>query len=625
MNFEDRKLALPDRILMKVEKPARYTGGEPNSICKEADPVRIRFCMCFPDVYEIGMSHLGLQILYGMMNAWEDVWCERVFSPWQDLDRILREEKIPLFALESQDPLSGFDFIGITLQYEMCYVNILQILELSGIPLRAADRGENDPIVIGGGPCTYNPEPLADFFDLFYIGEGETRYRELFDLYEEGLPRAEFLHRAAAIEGMYIPSLYKTEYHEDGRLLSMTPVYDDVPATVKKTLVKELDDCFYPTAPVVPLIQATQDRAVLEVMRGCIRGCRFCQAGQIYKPTRWRSVERLLEYARELMENTGYDELSLSSLSTSDYPYLNELLQELIRICSEKKINISLPSLRIDAFSLDVMNKVQDVKKNSLTFAPEAGSQRMRDVINKGITREEILNGAEMAFRGGWNRVKLYFMLGLPGERPEDVAAIAELCNDIAALYYETVPKEQRQGRVNITASSSFFVPKPFTAFQWAPMDRMESFLEKAAYCKESVMKQLNQKSISYHYHDSGTTLIEGVLARGDRRLSTVIETVYKNGGLFDAWTESFSLERWMDAFESCGLDPDFYVFREREKDEFFPWDLIDCGVSKEYLYREWLNAKAGKVTKNCADKCAACGCTSYMCGICISPKGGAA
>ncbi|MBR5420139.1 MAG: TIGR03960 family B12-binding radical SAM protein [Lachnospiraceae bacterium] len=625
MDFSERKLALPPEVLMRIEKPARYTGGEMNSIMKEADRVKIRFCMCFPDVYEIGMSHLGLQILYGMMNNYEDVWCERLFSPWTDLDAILRKENIPLFALESQEAVKGFDFLGMTLQYEMCYVNILQILELSGIPLYAAERGEDDPIVIGGGPCTYNPEPIADFFDLFYIGEGETSYRALFDLYEEGLPRQEFLRRAASIEGIYVPSLYDISYNADGTLASMEPNCEGVPRRVKKSLVKELDDCFYPTAPVVPFIQAAQDRAVLEVMRGCIRGCRFCQAGQIYKPTRTRSVEKLMNYAEQLLANTGYEELSLSSLSTSDYPELKRLLESLIEFCNAKMVNISLPSLRIDAFSLDVMNKVQDVKKNSLTFAPEAGSQRMRDVINKGLTKEDILNGAEMAFRGGWNKVKLYFMLGLPGEEEEDIAAISELCNDIAALYYDTVPKSERKGRVSITASSSFFVPKPFTAFQYAPMDRRERFLEKAAFCKKNVRAQLNQKSLVYHYHDADTTMIEGILARGDRRLSGAIETAYRKGALFDAWTETFSYERWMEAFADCGLDTDVYIFRERGGDELFPWDFIDCGVTKEYLYREWLQAKQGVKSSNCRERCTGCGCMTYQCGVCIAPRGGAA
>ncbi len=619
MNSADRKCALSSDILMMAEKPARYTGGELNSVMKKADQVKIRFCLCFPDVYEIGMSHLGLQILYGLMNSYEDVWCERVFSPWTDMDAIMREKKIPLFALESQDAVRSFDFLGFTLQYEMCYANILQVLDLSGISFLAKDRTEDDPIIIGGGPCTYNPEPIADFFDLFYIGEGETKYRELFDLYEQCTGREEFLRKAAGIEGIYVPSLYEAEVNEDGTLKSFTPKYADVPAKVKKTIVKDLNECFYPKKPIVPFIRAAQDRAVLEVMRGCIRGCRFCQAGQIYKPVRERSLETLKEYADAILANTGYEEISLSSLSTSDYSKLKELLEYLIVECSRKKINISLPSLRIDAFSLDVMNKVQDIKKNSLTFAPEAGSQRMRNVINKGLSEEDILRGSEMAFLGGWNKVKLYFMLGLPFEEKEDIAAIGELCEKITELYFDTVPKEKRQGRVEVSASSSFFVPKPFTAFQYAKMDTMESFLEKAAFCKKNIRSMHNQKSIRYQYHDAKTTIIEGIFARGDRRISDAIIRAYRDGALFDAWTENFSYERWMRSFGEAGIDISVYIFRERDENELFPWDFIDCGVSKKWLYREWQNARAGRVTRNCRDGCSGCGCGTFDCGICIS------
>ncbi|MBR1472203.1 MAG: TIGR03960 family B12-binding radical SAM protein, partial [Lachnospiraceae bacterium] len=477
----------------------------------------------------------------------------------------------------------------------------------------------------GGGPCVYNPEPIADFFDLFYIGEGEVVYRELFDLYEKCKEnkesREQFLRRAAAIGGIYVPSLYELSYHADGSLKSMQPKYADVPAKVRKVLAKDLDHSYYPLKPVVPFIRAAQDRAVLEVQRGCIRGCRFCQAGQIYKPVRERSVETLLSQAQAILKNTGYEEISLSSLSTSDHTGLKALLEQLIEECSRRKINISLPSLRIDAFSLDVMNKVQDVKKNSLTFAPEAGSQRMRNVINKGLTEEDILRGAEMAFRGGWNKVKLYFMLGLPFEQEEDVKAIAVLCNEIAKLYYETVPKEQRQGRVQITASSSFFVPKPFTAFQWAPMDTAEHFLTKASLCKRTVREQLNQKSITYHYHEAGTTIIEGVFARGDRKVAAAIEHAYKNGALFDAWTEQFSYERWMEAFAAAGVDYGNYIFRERGEEELFPWEIIDCGVSREYLLREWRMARAETKSSNCREKCTGCGCASYQCGICVSER----
>ena len=462
-----RNLALSDEILLKVEKPARYIGNEVNSVMKDKQDISVRFAMCFPDVYEIGMSHLGIQILYDMFNRFEDTWCERVYSPWPDLDAVMREKKIPLFALESQDPIRNFDFLGITIQYEMCYTNILQILDLSQIPLLAAERTWEHPIVIGGGPCSYNPEPIADFFDMFYIGEGETQYRALLDLYKtsrkNGLSREAFLEEAAKLPGMYVPCFYEVRYHDDGTIRSFEPTRPGIPRTVMKEIVTDVSDTYYPEKPVVPFIKCTQDRVVLEIQRGCIRGCRFCQAGQLYRPVRERSVEMLRDYAVKMLDSTGYDEISLSSLSSSDYSQLEELVNFLIDKCSEKKVNISLPSLRIDAFSLDVMKKVQDVRKSSLTFAPEAGSQRLRNVINKGLTEEDILKGAAQAFEGGWNRVKLYFMLGLPTETEEDIRGIAELSNKIAAVFYDTVPKEKRNGKVQIVASTSFFVPKPFT------------------------------------------------------------------------------------------------------------------------------------------------------------------
>ena len=619
-------LALSDDILMQVEKPARYIGKEYNSVVKDKDKIDIRFAMCFPDVYEIGMSHLGIQILYDMFNRMEGVWCERVYSPWLDLDAIMRKEGIPLFALESQDPIKDFDFLGITIQYEMCYTNILQVLDLAQIPLLAKDRDESHPIVIGGGPCSYNPEPIADFFDLFYIGEGETRYGELIELYrecrEKKLSRKEFLRKASHIPGMYVPSLYEVSYREDGCIASFQPIYEDVPAVVHKELVKDLSDTYYPMKPLVPYMKITQDRVVLEIQRGCIRGCRFCQAGQLYRPVRERNVDVLKQYATEMLKNTGHEELTLSSLSSSDYSRLPELIDYLIAECDRQHINISLPSLRIDAFSLDVMSKVQDIKKSSLTFAPEAGSQRLRNVINKGLTEEVILEGARLAFEGGWTRVKLYFMLGQPTETEEDIRGIAELCNKIAAEFFDTVPKEKRvNGRVQIVASTSFFVPKPFTPFQWAPQCTKEAFVEKAYFTRKCISEQLNQKSIKYNWHEADASVMEGVLARGDRRLGEVILRVYQKGCFYDAWSEYYKHDVWLETIRECGLDPDFYTTRVRELDEIFPWDFIDAGITKEFLKREWIKAQEETISENCKQKCQGCGAARWGCGICVEPR----
>lgn len=620
-----RKLALPDEVLLTVEKPARYIGNEVNMVEKDLNKIDVRFCMCFPDVYEIGMSHLGIQILYDMFNQREDTYCERVYSPWPDLDQIMREKNIPLFALESQDPIKEFDFLGITLQYEMCYTNILQILDLSQIPIWSKDRGEEDPIVIGGGPCSYNPEPIADFFDIFYIGEGETVYFQMLDLYKEvkaaGGTRERFLERAAAeVEGLYIPKFYKPEYKEDGTLKSFQPINAYAKEKVKKQVQMDMTNTFYPEKPLVPYIKATQDRVVLEIQRGCIRGCRFCQAGMLYRPIRPRDIQFLKDTARKMLDNTGHEEISLSSLSSSDYNDLQELVYFLIDEFRSKGVNISLPSLRIDAFALDVMSKVQDVRKSSLTFAPEAGSQRLRDVINKGLTEEVILKGAMDAFQSGWNRVKLYFMLGLPTETEDDIEGIAILSDKIAREYY-TIPKDQRNGKVSIVSSTSFFVPKPFTPFQWTRMCTSEEFLEKQRFLNGKMKEQLNQKSIKYNWHEAELTLLEGVLARGDRKLCQVIYDVYKAGCMFDSWSEYFHYDIWIEMFEKNGIDPLFYTAREREEEELFPWDFIDIGVSKKFLWREYQNGKQEKVTPNCRQKCAGCGAMVFGGGVCFEGK----
>ena len=620
-----RKLALSDEILMSIEKPARYIGGEYNSVMKDKEQVDVRFCMCFPDVYEIGMSHLGIQILYDMFNRREDTWCERVYSPWPDLHKVMKEQHIPLFALESQDPLKEFDFLGITLQYEMCYTNILQVLDLAGIPIWSKDRKKGDPIVIAGGPCSYNPEPIADFFDIFYIGEGETVYGDLIELYKiykhSDMTREEFLIKVSQIPGLYVPALYDVTYHEDGTIASFGPKYEGVPKTILKQVVTDMSSAVYPEKPVVSYMKVTQDRVVLEIMRGCIRGCRFCQAGMIYRPTRPKDVNVLKHYAEAMLDNTGQEEITFSSLSSSDYQSLPELTDCLIEKMDNNHVNISLPSLRIDAFSLDVMQKIQDIKKNSLTFAPEAGTQRLRNVINKGLTKENILNGSLQAFLGGWNKVKLYFMMGLPTETYDDITGIADLSEEISELYFANIPKEKRDGRVMVSASASYFVPKPFTPFQWAPMITPEEFQKRAYFVKDKFREAKNHKSLKFAYHEADITILEGLLARGDRKLCQVIYDVYQSGQIFDAWTEYFDKSNWDNALENNHIDIGFYTYRDRCVDEILPWDFIDIGVTRKFMEKEWERAQAEVVTPNCRMKCSGCGAAKFGGGVCFENK----
>lgn len=600
---------IPESILRSVSKPGRYTGGEYGQIIKDKEKVKARFAFCFPDSYEIGMSNLGVRILYGALNREDDIWCERVYAPWVDMEEKMREHKIPLWAHESGDPISQFDFIGFTLQYEMSYTNILNMLDLAGLPLRAADRTDDMPLVIGGGPCSYNAEPVADFFDLFNIGEGEEMLPEIVRLYikmkdDGSYTREAFLHEAArSIEGVYVPSLYDVTYNDDGTVKAYTPKYPDVPKTVRKRIVKDLDTMFFPDKLVMPYLETIQDRIMLEVFRGCIRGCRFCQAGMIYRPVREKSPEVLCNQAKCLYEYTGYEEISLSSLSISDYTKLRELTDGLISWTNDKKVSLSLPSLRIDSFTRELMDKVAAVRASSITFAPEAGTQRLRDVINKNVTEENLMNAAGIAFAAGKEQVKLYFMDGLPTETEEDLAGIAALGKAVIEKYYAT-PEHNKRRQPQVTVSVSCFVPKPFTPFQWEPQSTREELEEKRLF----IRSKITDRKIKFSCHDSGVSRIEAVLALGDRRIGAALELACREGFHFDAWDEFFDYDRWMSLFERSGIDPAFYANRRRDTSEVLPWDVIDCGVTKEFLIREHDKAHAGVTTPSCREHCSGCG-----------------
>ncbi len=598
-----------EEILEKVQKPARYIGGELNSVMKEADKVDVRFAFCFPDLYEIGMSHLGMKILYSLKNAREDVWCERVFAPAGDMEQLMREKGIPLYGLESLDPIRDFDIIGFTLQYELSFTGVLNMLDLAGLPVRSAQRTALSPIVMAGGPCTCNPEPLADFVDLFVLGEGEETNLDIIDLYkkakDQGWSKEQFLCSAAQVPGVYVPSLYEVSYNQDGTISAITPTHG-APQKVQKRIVADLDSVFYPDKFVVPFTEIVHDRVMLEVLRGCLRGCRFCQAGFIYRPFREKNPETLNQNGLDLTAATGYDEISLTSLSTSDYSEIEPLLEEMLGWTEEQRVNLSLPSLRVDNFSDKLLEQIAKVRKSGLTFAPEAGTQRMRDVINKNITEEEILRTCRTAFEGGYTSVKLYFMLGLPTETMEDVAGIADLAQRIVDLYY-SLPSKPKGKAVNVTISAACFVPKPFTPFEFEPQDTMELFREKQKHLKSCI----RSKKISFRYHDSLTSSLEAVLARGDRRLCAVLESAWKQGSRLDGWDEYFSMARWSNAFAEHGVDPAFYANRRRDYTETTPWSHLDYGVSHQFLVRENQQAHKAATTPHCRQSCSGCGASA--------------
>lgn len=599
---------ITDDILCKVEKPSRYVGGELNQVIKNPKDVNIRFAFCFPDVYEVGMSHLGTRILYHTINERKNTYCERVFAPWPDMETLMRKSDIKLFTLETKTPLDQFDMLGFTLQYEMSYTNILNMLDMSGITIRASERGEDEPIIMAGGPCAYNPEPLYDIVDFFEIGEGEEMMNDVLEVYAKHkangkVNKKEFLREISHIGGIYVPSLYDVSYNEDGTIREFTPKYEDVPAKVKKRIVNNFDKVSFPDEMIVPYTDIVHDRVVLETARGCTNGCRFCQAGMIYRPVREKTTNTLIEQARKALKATGYDEVSLASLSICDYSNIQNLISSLVLEHEADKVGIALPSIRVDAFSVDLIKEIQKVRKTGLTFAPEAGSQRMRDIINKGLTEERILEAAKSAFESGWSTIKLYFILGLPYETTEDAAGIGELAEKMADVYFG-IPKDVRNKGLKITVSTSILVPKPFTPFQWAPMARPEIVDERI----KAVRGAIKSRSIVYNYHEQETSFMEAVFARGDRRTCDVLIKAFEKGAKFDGWSEYFNMEIWNEAMEECNLDSEFYVYREREYDEILPWDFIDIGVNRKYMERENEKAKKAELTKNCLEGCTGCG-----------------
>jgi radical SAM family uncharacterized protein len=607
---------ISDDILFKVEKPARYIGGELNSYNKDKNKVDIRYAFCFPDVYEVGMSHLGMRILYHILNERKDTFCERVFAPWPDMEKLMRENNIPLYGLESKDPIKDFDFIAFTLQYEMSYTNILNMLNLAGIPIRASERGEDHPIIMCGGPCAYNPEPLYDIADFFALGEGEEQMHEIMDLYKKykgERKRKEFLRELSHIEGIYVPSLYNVTYNEDGTIKEFKPLYDDVPVKIRKRIISNFNEVLYPENLIVPYMDIVHDRIVLETFRGCTRGCRFCQAGIVYRPVREKKTDKLLELAENLIKNTGYSELSLTSLSICDYSDIKNLIYKIVEKHEKDKVGVSLPSLRIDSFSVDLINEIQKVRKTGLTFAPEAGTQRMRDVINKGVTEQNLMDSTKSAFEAGWSTIKLYFMIGLPYETTEDVKGIADLSEKVVDQYF-SVPKEKRKKGLKVTVSTSIFVPKPFTPFQWVPQIKMEDVKDRI----KALRGAIKSRSIVYNWHETPVSYLEAIFARGDRRLCNVLVKAAQKGAKFDGWSEYFNYDIWMEAFKECGVEGDFYAYRERSYDEILPWDFIDVGVMKEFLIRENELAKKAEVTPDCRQGCTNCGVNTKLEGKCF-------